>query len=134
MLGTRLSHFGNMESGKVFSFLCLTLVCMFHLSNAQCPANEELVLCRNDCNTCEQQGFCYDCSTLGCDCIPGYARDINGHCIDTRDCSSFDDSVAVIVAEGGGCPNDSLCHRSCRRSGRHGGKCGGKRRRHCRCY
>ncbi|GBN46649.1 hypothetical protein AVEN_44257-1 [Araneus ventricosus] len=76
-----------MESGKVLPFLCLILVCLLHLSHGLCPPNEELVDCRNDCNTCELQGVCYDCSTVSCDCIPDFARDTNGVCIPKSLCS-----------------------------------------------
>ncbi|GBM69781.1 hypothetical protein AVEN_217381-1 [Araneus ventricosus] len=116
-----------MESVKVLPFLCLILVCVLHLSNGQCPPNEELVDCRNDCNTCELQGFCYECSAVACDCIPGYTRDTLGVCIPKSVCPLRDDGD-VLVAESSRC---RYCHRNCRRRGYRGGRCF---RGHCRCY
>ncbi|KAG8189640.1 hypothetical protein JTE90_018489 [Oedothorax gibbosus] len=120
-----------MYNRSLFLASCMLLIAV--ASSQYCNWNEVEVECVNECNTCGQRTVCVTDCNPGCDCIPGFYRNWYGICIPERYCGPANNNEGE-VAEGGGCPNNRLCHRSCVRSGRRGGSCTGRRRRNCRCY
>ncbi|GBM69774.1 hypothetical protein AVEN_217375-1 [Araneus ventricosus] len=92
-----------------------------HLSSGQCPDHEEMVLCRDECNTCKQRGSCPDCSNAGCDCIRGYARDTKGVCIEKSRCPKR--WKREKGRSGSACLETSQCDADCKKTGHLLGYC-----------
>ncbi|CAL1294561.1 unnamed protein product [Larinioides sclopetarius] len=107
-----------MKSGYDFAFMCLILMCVLHLSSSKCPIHEVKVLCRNDCNTCEQQGFCYNCSTVACDCVMEFVRNSKGVCTYRDNCPN-----GWKQSRSRGCPDNFQCNEDCKRDRYDKGYC-----------
>ncbi|KAF8772994.1 Serine protease inhibitor swm-1 like protein [Argiope bruennichi] len=55
-------------------------------AESSCPLNEREVECINFCNTCGLDSACPDICVRGCDCNPGFLRNILGKCVPRHLC------------------------------------------------